>query len=88
MRTADGDIYSRIGYCEITFVLGGEFTEGSVTANEIAVEAFINHEIGFYDISNITAKVLEKDWSKLPVTYEEVLLFDSMARKYAKEQKC
>lgn len=68
--------------------LGGAYPIAFNAANEIAVEAFINHEIGFYDISNITAKVLEKDWSKLPVTYEEVLLFDSMARKYAKEQKC
>ena len=68
--------------------LGGAYPIAFNAANEIGVEAFINHEIGFYDISNITAKVLEKDWSKLPVTYEEVLLFDSMARKYAKEIKC
>ena len=57
-------------------------------ANEIAVEAFINHKIGFYDISRITENVLNKDWSRLPVTYNEVLLFDSMAREFAKEQLC
>ena len=41
-----------------------------------------------YDISRITETVLNKDWSKLPVTYDEVLLFDSMARDFAKEQLC
>lgn len=57
-------------------------------ANEIAVESFINHKIGFYDISEITNSVLQKDWSTLPVTYEDVLLFDSMARKFANEELC
>lgn len=68
--------------------LGASYPIAFNAANEIAVEAFINHQIGFYDISRITETVLNKDWSKLPVTYEEVLLFDSMARDFAKEQLC
>ena len=57
-------------------------------ANEAAVALYLEDKIGFYDISKITEKVMSKDWSKLPVTYEEVLLFDSMARDFAKEQIC
>ena len=33
--------------------LGGAYPIAFNAANEIAVEAFINHEIGFYDISNM-----------------------------------
>ena len=68
--------------------LGNAYPIAFNAANEIAVEAFINHKIGFYDISRITENVLNKDWSRLPVTYNEVLLFDSMAREFAKEQLC
>lgn len=68
--------------------LGAAYPIAFNAANEVAVEAFIEHKIGFYDISKITEHVLNQDWSKLPVTYDEVLLFDSMARKLAKEQIC
>lgn len=68
--------------------LGHAYPIAFNAANEIAVEAFINHKIGFYDISKITEIVLNKDWSRIPVTYDEVLLFDTMARDFAKEQLC
>lgn len=61
----------------------GAYTIAYNAANEIAVELFSKKIIGFYDISDITEKVLQHDWTKAPVTFDDVFLFDSMARSIA-----
>ena len=54
-------------------------------SNEIAVNAFMNGEISFLDISKVVLSVLQKDWSFVPTTIEEVLEQDIKARKEAKK---
>lgn len=54
-------------------------------ANEIAVEAFLNREIGFLDIAKIIDKTLGKSDFWEPTSIEEVLSIDFDARKLASE---
>lgn len=53
-------------------------------ANEIAVEAFLNGKITFTQIAYVTDRILAMDWSKEPVTIDEVFLFDNKARQQAR----
>ena len=52
-------------------------------ANEAAVAAFLAGRIGFLDISRITQKVMEKDWSAEPTDIAQVLEADIRAKEYA-----
>lgn len=52
-------------------------------ANEIAVPLFLKGKISFTDIPEITNGVTQMDWSKEPVTIDDVFLFDNQARVYA-----
>lgn len=52
-------------------------------ANEVAVEAFLQEKISFTQIADITEGVLAEDWSKEPVTMDQVFLFDRQARRQA-----
>lgn len=63
----------------------GGYTIAYNAANEVAVAAFINKEIGFLDIARITESVLEKDFTHTPTSFEEVFEIDSKARHFAKE---
>lgn len=63
----------------------GGYTIAFNAANEVAVQAFINKKIGFLDISGITQKTLEKDWTKEPETFDDVFAIDTEARKYSEE---
>ena len=52
-------------------------------ANEIAVECFDNGRIRFTDISNLVAKVLDRDWN-LPIeSFEDIFDIDIKARRIA-----
>ncbi|MBO5137429.1 MAG: 1-deoxy-D-xylulose-5-phosphate reductoisomerase [Spirochaetaceae bacterium] len=66
-------------------IKGGSYTIAYNAANEVAVEAFINNKISFTQISEITMSVLQKNWGKNPVTIEDVFLFDTQAREFAKK---
>lgn len=57
-------------------------------ANEVAVEAFINGEISFDDISSVTDYVLSFDFSIPSVNFEMVCDNDTHARMLAKEAIC
>ena len=50
-------------------------------ANEIAVAAFLNHEIGFLDIAYLVAATLEKLGAPKTDTLQEVLEIDRKARQ-------
>lgn len=52
-------------------------------ANEIAVEAFLNHEIGFVDICHINEKVLHSAALVEPDSLQAVLNADAAARELA-----
>ncbi len=54
-------------------------------ANEVAVQAFLSKEIGFTSIARIVRGVLDKDWSALPLTFDDVFEQDKKARAVAKE---
>lgn len=54
-------------------------------SNEIAVNAFMNGEISFLDISKVVHSVLQKDWSSHTSTIEEVLEQDDKAREEARK---
>lgn len=61
----------------------GAYTIAYNAANEVAVAAFLQKKITFYDIAKITKTVLQEDWSQKPVTIDDVFLFDNKARKTA-----
>ncbi len=53
-------------------------------ANEIAVKAFINGQIGFMQIPETVGSVLEKDWTQKIDDLNAIFEADSLARDYAK----
>ena len=65
---------------------GGALPAVLNAANEIAVGAFLNKEIGFYDITESVCKVVERlDAAKNATTLEAILEYDREARALAKE---
>ena len=63
----------------------GAYTIAYNAANEIAVEAFLQNKIKFTDISKITNKILDMEWSENPVTFDQVFLFDKQIRETAND---
>ena len=54
-------------------------------ANEVAVDAFLNHQIQFLQIPNIIEKTLESMSSQTLTTLDEIINNDQKARKIASE---
>ncbi|MGH7044592.1 MAG: 1-deoxy-D-xylulose-5-phosphate reductoisomerase, partial [Acetobacteraceae bacterium] len=52
-------------------------------ANEVAVAAFLHHQIGFLDIADTTARVLDKVGGRKLNTLEDVVAVDAAARRVA-----
>lgn len=65
-----------------SFKKGDNYPCAMNAANEIAVAAYLKGEIGFYDISDIISKVVEKTPRTEP-TYDNLVLTDAFARKTA-----
>ncbi|HWX54568.1 MAG TPA: 1-deoxy-D-xylulose-5-phosphate reductoisomerase, partial [Verrucomicrobiae bacterium] len=63
---------------------GGVKTVALNAADEIAVAAFLNHEIGFADISRVVAQTLNETKDHHPESIEEVLSADAQARDMAR----
>ncbi len=59
---------------------GGYYPTIMNGANEIAVQAFMNDRIGFYDIPDIIEKAINKCETQKPVTLDGVFEIDNMAR--------
>ncbi len=59
---------------------GGYYPTIMNGANEIAVQAFLNDKIGFYDIPDIIEKAINKCETQKPVTLDGVFEIDNMAR--------
>jgi len=64
--------------------LAGGYTIAYNAANEIAVEAFLEGGISFPALAEVTAEVLERDWSREPAGFEEVFAIDREARDCAR----
>lgn len=54
-------------------------------ANEVAVHAFLNGDICYNHIADVTRKVLEEDFSKTCSSYDEIISEDKRARELAKK---
>ncbi len=65
---------------------GGSKTIALNAADEVAVAAFLNHEIGFADISRIVGQTLRVTEDRHPESIEEVLSIDAEARTLARSR--
>ena len=62
---------------------GGTYPAVLCAADEVAVELFLNHRIGFTDIAKIVQKTLEQHQNVPQPSLEEILAADAWAREYA-----
>jgi 1-deoxy-D-xylulose-5-phosphate reductoisomerase len=62
---------------------GGTYPAVLCAADEVAVELFLNHRIGFTDIAKIVQKTLEQHRNILRPSLEEILAADDWARECA-----
>src|SRR6266481_6624201 len=65
---------------------GGSKTIALNAADEIAVAAFLNREIGFADISRVVSQTLSETEERHPESIEEVLSIDAEARALARRR--
>src|SRR5258708_1850061 len=65
---------------------GGSKTIALNAADEIAVAAFLNREIGFADISRVVGQTLRETEERHPESIEEVLSIDAEARTFARRR--
>ncbi len=65
---------------------GGSKTIALNAADEIAVAAFLNREIGFADISRVVSQTLSETEERHPESIEEVLSIDAEARILARRR--
>ena len=62
--------------------LGASYPIAFNAANEVAVDAFMNKKIAFVDIPRLVSDVLQRDWTPLPSTLEEIYEIDKKARMF------
>lgn len=65
---------------------GGAKSVALNAADEVAVAAFLNHEIGFADIPRVVEHVLNETEDRHPESIEEVLAADARARELARQK--
>jgi 1-deoxy-D-xylulose-5-phosphate reductoisomerase len=65
---------------------GGAKTVALNAADEVAVAAFLNHEIGFADISRLVEQTLHETEDHHPESIDEVLAADARARGLARQK--
>jgi 1-deoxy-D-xylulose-5-phosphate reductoisomerase len=65
---------------------GGAKTVALNAADEVAVAAFLNREIGFADISKIVEQTMQETRDCHPASIEEVLAMDAGARELARQK--
>ncbi|XKM13322.1 1-deoxy-D-xylulose-5-phosphate reductoisomerase [Orbaceae bacterium ac157xtp] len=68
------------------YQMGQSATTALNAANEVAVEAFLNRQIGFMDIAKTVAKVLEQLTQPEPTSIEDVFVVDEWARERARRE--
>src|SRR5215472_9860667 len=65
---------------------GGAKTIALNAADEIAVAAFLDREIGFNDIARVVAQTVDETERGHPESIEEVLVIDAQARELARQK--
>jgi 1-deoxy-D-xylulose-5-phosphate reductoisomerase len=65
---------------------GGSKTIALNAADEVAVAAFLKHEIGFSDIAQVVERTMDETVARHPESIEEVLAMDAQARELAKQK--
>ncbi|HEX2331081.1 MAG TPA: 1-deoxy-D-xylulose-5-phosphate reductoisomerase [Candidatus Angelobacter sp.] len=65
---------------------GGSKTIALNAADEVAVAAFLNREIGFNDIARVVERTMAETADRRPESIEEVLAIDAQARDQARQQ--
>lgn len=82
----DYDRYPCLKLAMTAFDQGQAATTALNAANEVTVEAFLNHQIRFTDIAAMNLSVLELMDLREPQSVEEVLAVDAEARIVARKQ--
>jgi 1-deoxy-D-xylulose-5-phosphate reductoisomerase len=67
---------------------GGTYPAVLCAADEVAVELFLSHRIGFNDIATVVRETLEQHRSISRPSLEEILAADNWAREWAKRFPC
>ncbi len=78
---ADYERYPLLKSAYDTVNMGNAYPIAYNAANEIAVDYFLQNYIKFTDISKIVSGILEKDWSKEPDSFEEIIETDIKVRE-------
>jgi 1-deoxy-D-xylulose-5-phosphate reductoisomerase len=65
---------------------GGSKSIALNAADEVAVAAFLNSEIGFTDISKVVEQTIGETKTRQPESIEEVLALDAQARELARQK--
>jgi 1-deoxy-D-xylulose-5-phosphate reductoisomerase len=65
---------------------GGAKSVALNAADEVAVAAFLDREIGFADISRVVAQTMDETQERHPESIEEVLALDIQARELARQK--
>jgi 1-deoxy-D-xylulose-5-phosphate reductoisomerase len=81
----DLDVFTCLGLGYEAGRAGGTATAALNAADEVAVAAFLDEQIGFLDIGRVVADVLARHREFVPVDVEDVVAADSEARAYAAE---
>ncbi len=74
------DAFPMLSLARKSAASGGSYTIAYNAANECAVSAFLEHTIPFGAIAEITAEVLERDWSGNPDSIVDVIEADAHVR--------
>ena len=77
--------YPMVKYAELVIKKKGTYGAAFNAANEVAVNAFLNHRISFLDIEDIIDKVMKKHKNTIHPTYSEICLADFLTRMSASE---
>ncbi|MBV7267513.1 1-deoxy-D-xylulose-5-phosphate reductoisomerase [Erythrobacter ani] len=79
------DLFPATRICREAIEAGGSAPAILNAANEIAVAAFLNGQIGFMDITAVVESTLSTYAAKAPGTLDDVLHIDAQARMRAKQ---
>ena len=82
---ADDARFPAIGLARAAIEAGGSAPAAMNAANEVAVQAFLDGETGFYGVTDCVAHVLENHRNGAAATLENVLNADAQARQSARE---
>lgn len=77
--------YPMVKYAKTVIDKKGTYGAAFNAANEVAVDAFLNHRISFLDIEDIIDEIMKKHKNTKHPTYSEICLADFMTRIKASE---